>query len=244
MTKMNKYLLLITVLLSTCSCQLKHEPATQEILEAEIPLVCQNIKNIYVWAGKDFREYEVKKTLVSQDVCKSLNISETEAPLVSYLFDVDGNKTSYFLGLHKIAINADSVGFKNAQKVDPEHAGISISTQILHGDITGIYILALYQERTDRNGKYEIALIGDMVKQMSTRWKFHTFKSDEAFAGREILDKEYIMNFEYDLTSLFFHLEQPEKRKLFDGLKTIDSIKKMNKSEFKRWMLDNPTSPH
>lgn len=227
MSQMNKYLLLITVLLTTCSCQLKHEPTTKEILEAEIPLVCQYVKNIYVWEGKDYREYEVRRVPISKEVSKCLNIPDPNTTLVSYLFDSKGNKTSYFFGLSKMAIGVDSVGFRNAQKVEPEYAVISIDIDVLHKDISGIYILALYQEKIDNKGNYKIAQIGDVLERIDRTWKVHIFDADEAFAEKEVVEKEFIMGFEGDLSSIFLHLKKTEKPERGRGFKYMDSIMKV-----------------
>lgn len=209
------------MLLITISCQSKHEINTRDILEADIPRVVSNIKNIYVWEGEDYREYDVKRVPVTRDVCKLLNISELEIPYVHYLYDAAGKKTPFFIGCNDVAIGQDSISLQDYAKIDGNFIQTKLDVDAMFNDMVGTFLVALYKEQIDEEGKYEVLKIAYVSDLIGDRWKVtYTNASKDGELQKE---KEYMFDFNKNYSSIFLNLipeEDPmiEQRRLLDSL--------------------------
>lgn len=217
MNNMNKYFAILLLVLVVSSCQSKHEPTTRDILEASIPLICFNVKNIYIWEEKDYREYEVKRIPISRETSKLLAISESETPYVYYLYDMNGKKTSYFIGRNDIAINTDSVELGKYAKIDGVPISRKADLEVILNDLSGAYLIALYCEEIDEKGNYTIEKIAHVDDLIDDKWKLQYFNSK----NRE--EKNFTLDFNKNGSSMFLNLI-PEPDPMIEQERVLDSL--------------------
>lgn len=205
-----KNILLILVLVFTTTCQSGNKVTTQDMLEASLPKIWQNLHEIYIFEGKEIIELKIKEAPLSKDVCRTLGISEEDAPMCSYLFDSEGNKTPYFLALSKNVIGVDSVTMVTKVKIGgvatPEYEETTtLGVDKMMNDSAGLLFTWVCCEVKDNRGKYQIKRVGAISGMGKRVFRFIKNIETKTSIDRILSENEYQLNLDKKQTTLFLN---------------------------------------
>lgn len=190
-------ILILALFAIICTSLYSSTPFTKKLLETELPEIWKNVKEVYVWHGEIFKEFEIKKSPASKGLCKILNISDKEIPFCNYLFDADGNKTNYFLA-HTFA-ETDSIPITAKRYVHKD----SKEAKELE-----MFFVSVYEEKINEKGDSQILRPWTVYSGTADRLIFLHFTGEKkkTIFGDQLVTNEYELIFSKDKSKVFLHL--------------------------------------